>query len=229
MERKFLVFSCFVLLTSIAYFIYTSYQWNIKKNKNLQEVVVDEGPSAGGALAIRSESPSYAIEFRKLGLLHPNSTLEEREAFEVTNRDLDGSEEQEEATQLEFPSEIIGNKVGISPELEILFTGVKSLIDQLEVIRHEAALYVEEHAKLKYRQIDIGTRGLVDADKASTEQLHEEFRRNQERMKQLMDWIRPFEEQKRQLANRFEEEYNMTFGDFKKKYNGDYRLWKASL
>lgn len=227
MVKKFLVFSCVVLLASIVYFIYTSYQWHIK-DKDLQEAAMEEAPPLEYVSTIKNDSTSHTLERYNPDPSSPEPTTEEWTVFEATG-DFKGSEEYKETTQSEFQSETEDDQAGISPELEALFTGVKSLINQLEVIRREAAPYVEEHAKVKYRQIEIGTRDLVDADKESTEQLHEEFRQNQERMKQLMDRIKPFEEQKRQLTNRFQEENDMTFSEFKERYNEDYRLWKAGL
>ena len=57
MERKFLAFSCLVLLSSIAYFIYTSYQLHIQ-NKNQQEVEVEpEAPLIGARGASSSFQP----------------------------------------------------------------------------------------------------------------------------------------------------------------------------
>lgn len=139
MERNFLAFSCLVLLSSIIYFIYTSYQLHIE-NKNQQEVSAElEAPFVGGVSTSRSSQSKTE-----------NSNLEpaegEWEALEEDVKDFDEFEETIEATQPEGvteaeTSETEGNDTGISPELEEMFIYYKGYLDRhREVSRKQAPL-----------------------------------------------------------------------------------------
>ncbi len=227
MERKFLAFSCLVLLISIAYFIYTSYQLHIE-NKNQQEGTVElEVPFTGLRDANRSShllTPEHS---------NPEPTAEEGEASEKTS----------ESTELE-ETEVIFDTEGFeeleaktseaqsSPELEALFIEVKQLYDQREVIYRETAPFSIELRELKYRRIEIGLHDLVEASGEETERLHEEFRRSQDRMQELRTIIAPLDEQRFQLEKEVEQivfEYGMTVEEFHDRYGEKYESWKSGL
>ena len=164
----------------------------------------------------------------------PEPSEEEWEEFETLLRSLEESEEEAEGIQQEVASEpetheAESSEARISPELEALFIGVKQFIDEERAIDTEALPFLDEHFKLKRRQIEIGLHDLVEARGEEAKRLHEEFRRNKERMETLMAIIAPFGERMRQLRNEFEQKYGMTLEEFFKKYDADYRVWKAGL
>ncbi|MYE87661.1 hypothetical protein F4X33_01510 [Candidatus Poribacteria bacterium] len=220
MERKFLVFSCFVLLSSIVYFIYTSYQLHIE-NKNRQEVEADpKAPLIGSREANGSFQP-LALEYSnpeptKKGWEVSDKTSESTK-FEDTEVvfDIEDFEELETKTAEEQSQ----------PELETLFTDVKQLYDQRETIYQETAPFSIELHKLKYRQIEIGLYDLVEASGAETEQLHEEFRRSQDRMQELRTIIAALDDQRLQLEKKVEQivfDYGMTVEEFDEIYGEKY-------
>ena len=132
MERKILVFSCLVLLISIVYFIYTSYQLHIE-NGNQQEVTAElEEPfvgsvSTGSSSRLKQENSS------------PEPTAKEWEAFEKVFNDFEELEEQAETTQPEGvaeteASETEDSHTGISSELEAMFTRARDIKAQQRVL-----------------------------------------------------------------------------------------------
>ena len=113
--------------------------------------------------------------------------------------------------------------------MEALFVGVKQFIDKERAIDIEARPFLDEHFKLKRRQIEIGTHDLVEARGEEAKRLHEEFRINKERMETLTAIIAPFGERLRQLQNEFEQNYGVTLEEFFNEYDADYKAWKAGL
>ena len=226
MERKFLAFSCLVLLISIVYFIYTSYQLHIE-NKNQQEVITElEMPSVGRVYT--NSSSQYAKTERSN--LEP--TEEGWEAFEEVFNNFEALGETVETSQFEGGVETVAveaeeGHTGISAELEALFVGVKQFMDQERIIDDEVRPYLDENFKLKQRQIEIITNDLLEAQGEESERLHKEFQKNREHMKTLSDIIIPFGEQMIQLRTEFEEKHRITLEKFMENHGEDFRSWKA--
>lgn len=224
MERNFLAFSCLVLLSSIVYFIYTSYQLHIE-NRNRQGVKAAPKAPLIGARGANSS-------FQPLTLEHSNPESPERE-WERSNNISESTElgdtevvfDTEDFEELEATT----SQEQSSPELEALVTGVKQLYDQREIIYQETAPFSIELHKLKYRQIEIGLHDLVEASGEETERLHEEFRRSQDRMQELRTIIAVLDDERLQLEKEVEQivfDYGMTVEEFDEIYSENYESWK---
>lgn len=228
MERKFLAFSCLVLLGSIVYFIYTSYQLHIE-NKNQQEVTVELEVPAVERVYTNNSSQSVKPESPNL-----DPTEEKREVFEEALKNLEALEEEAKteamtgiATSETGASETEIKDIGISPELEALFVGVKQFMDQEKFIDSEVRSYLDENFKLKQRQIEIITNDLLEAQGEESGRLHEEFQRNIEHMETLSDIIIPFGKQMIQLRIEFEQKHGITLEEFMENHGEDFHSWKA--
>ena len=115
-------------------------------------------------------------------------------------------------------------------ELETLFTDLKQLYDQREVIYQETAPLSTELRELKQRQIEIGVHGLVGASGEETKKLHEEFHQSQDRMQELRTTIASLDEQRLQIEKEVEQimsEYGMTVKKFYDRYGQKYESWKS--
>ena len=219
MANKFLVFSCLVLLISIVYFIYTSYQLHIE-NKNQQEMTVELGEPFVERVSTSSSSQSPKPERS-----NPEPTAEEWEAFEEVFRDFEDSEEQTETTQSEIASETEDSHTGISPELEAMFTRVRDIQTQENVLIDEVAdLYIEE-SEIQARQIEIGTKELLIADTGQARRLHEELKMLHDRRVELDTILNPYDEQIEGLNHEFEQEYGMSTEEFHEGYDSVYKSW----
>ncbi len=225
MERKFLAFSCLVLLSSIVYFIYTSYQLHIQ-NRSQQEVAVESEAPLIGARAANSSFQPLTPEHS-----NPESTEEEWGVSEKTSESTEFEETEvifdiENFEELETKT----SEEQSQPELEALFADVKQLYDQREIIYRETAPFSIELHKLKYRQIEIGLHDLVEASGEETERLHEEFRRSQGRMQESRTIIALLDDQRLQLEKEVEQivfDYGMTVEEFDERYGEKYESWKS--
>ncbi len=225
MERKFLAFSCFVLLVSIVYFIYTSYQLHIE-SKNRQAMEIEpEVPLIG------TRGASSSFQPLTLERSNPEPTEEEWKTSEKTSESTELGEPEvifEIEDFEEFKAKI--SKEQSSPELEALFIDLKQLYDQREVIYRKTAPFSRELHKLKYRQIEIGLHDLVEARGEETERLHEEFHRSQNRMQELRTIIALLDDQRLQLEKEVEQivfDYGMTVEEFDERYSEKYESWKS--
>ena len=227
MERKFLAFSCLVLLSSIVYFIYTSYQLHIE-NKNQQEVT-SELETLFIAPWVADSASQYATPEQST-----SEPIEGEGELEVFEQDFESVELEETEAIFdtggydEMEAETTDDR--IDTLLEALFTEVEPLYGQQSVILREITPPSIELRKLKYRQIEIGLYDLVGASSEETKWLHEEFHRSQDRMQELRAIIAPLEEQLLQLSKEIKQtvfDYGMTVQEFDKRYGEQYKSWKS--
>lgn len=227
MERKFLAFSCLVLLISIVYFIYTSYQLHIE-NKNQQEVT-SELETLFIAPWVADSVFQYATPEQAI-----SEPIEGEGELEVFEQDFESVELEETEAIFdtggydEMEAETTDDR--IDTLLEALFTEVEPLYGQQSVILREITPPSIELRKLKYRQIEIGLYDLVGASSEETKRLHEEFHRSQDRMQELRTIIAPLEEQLLQLSKEIKQtvfDYGMTVQEFDKRYGEQYKSWKS--
>ena len=225
MEKKFLIFSCLLLLVSIVYFIYTSYQLQIE-NRNQQETPGEPSDTfprgIANPYALKSEQENSNFE----------PTKEEWEEFEPLFRDFKESKEvetsQSEANLETGNLEIDVSEAKISPELEAMFITLKKIKNQQRSLYEEAAPFFVELSELRSRLIEIGTNDLVKADREQTKRLHEELTEIQERSVVLRSLVKPYDERIQELENEFVHEYGMSNDEFHKKHGSAYRSWKAN-
>ena len=229
MEKKFLVFSCLVLLISIVYFIYTSYRLHIV-NENQQDVTPElEAPFIASWVAdgaFQYVTPEESIpeliegEIEEFESVSEGMKLEGAELTAKVISDIGSLDEMEAKTSQEQNSQ----------ELETLFTDLKQLYDQREIIYRETTPFSTKLRKLKYRQIEIGLYDLVGASGEETKRLHDEFHRSQGEMQELRTTIAILDEQRLQIEKEVEEimsEYGMTVAGFYDRYGQKYESWKS--
>ena len=231
MERKFLVFSCLVLLISIVYFFYTSYQLDIENRNHREATAESEEPFVGSVSTIGRVSTSSYSQSSKLEHLHPEPTVEEWNAFEEALKSTEVGKTESMADTGDFDEmKTKASKEQISPELGAVFIALKQRYDQRRVICHESAPFSKELGELKYRQIEIIMYDLVGASGEETKRLYEEFHRSQDRMQGLRTIIAPLDEQRLQLEKEVEQvlfEYGMTVEEFYEIYDELYESWES--
>ena len=229
MERNFLVFSCLVFLASVVYFIYTSYQLHIE-DKNQPEVTVELREPVIGVWDTSSSfqvptpeqliSESIEGEIEEFESVSESMKLEDAELTPKVISDIGSLDEMEAKTSQEQSGQ----------ELETLFTDLKQLYDQREIIYRETAPFSTKLRKLKYRQIEIGLYDLVGAGSEETKKLHEEFHRSQGEMQELRTTIAFLDKERLQIEKEVEEimsEYGMTVAGFYDRYGQKYESWKS--
>jgi len=149
----------------------------------------------------------------------------------ATNKKLENEIDQE-TEKPEAASGIQDSKPEIDQKLKILFSAVKQVIDQNRILEKEAFSYEVEFGKLSQRQIDIGNE-LYGAGPEKTIALHEEFRNNSQRMKELHSIIDPIDEKRLQLRKALEEmltkEYGIGQEEFWEMYKDKYESWSSDL
>ena len=231
MERNFLVFSCLVLLVSVVYFIYTSYQLHIE-DKNQQEVTVELREPVIGvwdtSSSFQNSTPEQLIlesiegEIEGFESVSQSKTLEDAVLTPKIISDTGNLDEVEAIISQEQSGQ----------ELETLFTDLKQLYDQREIIYRETAPFSTKLRKLKYRQIEIGLYDLVGASGEETKRLHEEFHRSQGEMQELRTTIASLDEERLQIEKEVEQimsEYGMTVEGFYDRHGQKYESWKSGL
>ncbi len=227
MERKFLAFSCLVLLISIAYFIYTSYQLRIE-NKNQQEVSVElEAPFTRLRDANRSFHPLTPEHS------NPEPTAEEWKASEKTSEsteleetevifDTEGFEELEAKTSEEQSS----------PELEALFIDVKQLDDQRQKLNQAEEPFFKDFVELRRAIFEIVEEMGTTEGKQMIQQLDEDFKQLTTRQNELAPILNEFYEKQREIDNAYEklaDKYGISMTEFHEKHEAAYQSWKAGL
>ena len=227
MERKFLAFSCLVLLSSIAYFIYTSYQLHIQ-NKNQQEVEVkSEAPLIGG----RGANSSF----------HPLTP--EHSNLEPTEEEWKASEKTSESTELEETGVIVDtegfeeleaktSEKQSSPELEALFVDVKQLDDQRQKLNQEEEPFFREFVELRRAIFKIVEEMGTTEGKQIIHQLDEDFESLTRRQNELVPILNAFYEEQREIDNaykRLTDKYGIPMTEFHEKHEAAYQSWKVGL
>ena len=231
MERKFLAFSCLVLLSSIVYFIYTSYQLHIE-DKNQQEVTAElEVPFVGGLYISRSSQ--YKTE---------NSNLEPTEggwaAFEDGVKDFDERAETAETTQPEGVteaeiSEIEGNETGISPELEKMFIYYKGYLDKHRKISREQGPFMRKLVEMDKEGEELDN---LITEKTNRGEEHQELvevrRQLSEERNEVFVALEPLDERMAQLEGEWEEYLHTYHGidsaTFRETHTKALRSWLAN-
>ncbi len=224
MERKFLAFSCLVLLSSIAYFICTSYQLHIE-NRNLQEAEVEpEAP-------LREANSS----FQPLTLEHSNPESSERE--------WEGSDNTSESTGLEDTEvvfdtedfeelEVTTSQEQSDPELKALFIDVKQLDDQREKLNQAEAPFFKDFVELRHAIFEIVEEMGTTEGKQMSQQLDENFYRLTEQQNELVPILNAFYEEQREIDSAYEtlaDKYGISMTEFHEKHEAAYQSWKAGL
>ena len=227
MERKFLAFSCLVLLSSIAYFIYTSYQLHIQ-NKNRQAVEVEPEVPLIGA---RGTSSS----FQPLTPEHSN--------LEPTEEEWKASEKTSESTKLEETG-VIFDAEGFEEleattfeeqrrsELEALFIDVKQLDDQREKLNQAEAPFFKDFVELRRAIFEIVEEMGTTEGKQMSRQLDEDFYRLTEQQNELVPILNAFYEEQREIDSAYEtlvDRYGISMTEFHEKHEAAYQSWKAGL
>lgn len=227
MERKFLAFSCLVLLSSIVYFIYTSYQLHIE-NKNLQEAEVEpEAPLIG---ARGANSPFWS------------STLDHSNP-ESSEGDREGTKNTFESTELE-DTEVVFDTESFEEletktfedqrrsELEALFIDIKQLDDQREELNQAEEPFFKdfvEHRRAIFEIVeDMGT----TEGKHMIQQLDEDFYRLTQQQNELVPILNAFYEEQREIDRAYEklaDKYGLSMTEFHEKHEAAYQSWKAGL
>ena len=227
MERKFLAFSCLVLLSSIAYFIYTSYQLHIE-NKNRQAVGVEPEVPLIGA---RGASSS----FQPLTPEHSN--------LEPTEEEWKASEKTAENTKLEETG-VIFDTEGFEAletktfeeqrrsELETLFIDVKQLDDQREKLHQVEEPFFKDFVELRHAIFEIVEEMGTTEGKQMSRQLDENFYRLTEQQNELVPILNAFYEEQREIDRAYEklaDKYGLSMTEFHEKHEAAYQSWKAGL
>lgn len=225
MERKFLAFSCLVLLSSIVYFIYTSYQLHIE-NKNRQEVTAElEVPSVERVYTNNSSQSS------KTERSTSELTEEEWEAFDEVLSDSEDSENQAETIQLDErtgteASETRGDGTKISSEQMVRF----KFINKYHTMQRDSRSVDDEYSELSRKQdqlMDDITAGPMHMDELGV--LVSEYKRVSERLKELEPLITSHVDQTIQMEEEFQEKYGISLGEFYNQYEKEYKSWKTGL
>ena len=228
MERKFLAFSCLVLLGSIVYFIYTSYQLHIE-NKNQQEVTAElEAPFVGGLYISRSSQSK-----------RENSNLEPTEgewgAFEGDVKDLGEFEEttQPEAGIETEAAETEVNDTGISPEIEKMFIYYKGYLERRREVSREQAPFMRKLVEMdkEWQELDnLITKKMNRGEKH--QELVEVRRQLSEERNDVFVALEPFDERLVQLEGEWEEYLRTYHGidsaTFREIHAEDLRSWLAN-
>ena len=223
--RKFLIFSYVVLLSSIVYFIYSSYQLHIEsKNQQAAAPVIGtwESNSTFQASPLYDSAPELDWDISE----------QPSESQALADEDIEIPFDTAGVEELETQPSQAQNDPELDPELETLFRALKNLYDQREVIYREIGPLSAELRELKYRQIDIGLYDLVGANSEETEDLHNEFDRSQDRMQELRAIIAPLEEQKLGLEKEMKQAisaYGMDVREFYERYDDAYESWESGL
>ena len=225
MERKFLAFSCLVLLSSIVYYIYTSYQLHIA-DKNLQEVE-PEAPLIGarGANSLfQSSAPKHST---------PESTEEEWEVSEKTSENT-ALEETGVTFDTEGFEELEANpsEEQSSPELEALFIDVKQLDDRRQKLNQEEEPFFKDFVELRRAIFEITEAMGTTEGKQIAQQLDEDFKSLTEQQNGLVPILNEFHEKQREIDNAYEklaDKYGISMTEFHDKHEAAYQSWKAGL
>ncbi len=227
MERKFLAFSCLVLLSSIAYFIYTSYQLH-SQNKNQQEAEVEpEAPLIG---ARGANSP-----FR--------SSTPNRSHLEPSEREWEGSDNTSESTELEDTEVIFDaedfeelemriSEERSSQELETLFIDVKQLDDQRQELNEAEEPFFKEFVELRHAIFEIVEEMGTTEGKQMSQQLDEDFYRLNQQQNELVPILNEFYEEQCEIDRAYEklaDRYGISMTEFHEKHEAAYQSWKAGL
>ena len=226
MERKFLAFSCLVFLSSIIYFIYTTYQLHIE-NKNRQEVTAELEVPAVERVYTNNFSPSV-----KPGRSNLGPTEEKWEPFEEVFSDFEELEEMTETSQLEKVAEIAAvaadeDRTGISPELEAMFLDVNALVKRDNAILDEMEPYVQQALEISRKIGEIADR-LVEAgtDNEIKKNLYAEVERLYKDDEAILAILKPYIQQRRQLRADFEQKYGISEKEFADQYYKIHSAWK---
>ena len=224
MERKFLAFSCLVLLSSITYLIYTSYQLHIE-HRNLQEAGVEpEAP-------LREANSS----FQPLTLEHSN--------IESSEREWEGSDNTSESTELEDTEvvfdtedfeemEATTSQEQNSPELEAFFIDVKHLDDQREKLNQAEEPFFKDFVELRRAIFEIVEEMGTTEGKQMSQQLDEDFYRLTEQQNELVPILNAFYEEQREIDRAYETlvgKYGISMTEFHEKHEAAYQSWKTGL
>ena len=212
MERHFLVFSCLVFLASVVYFTYTNYQLHIEDKNQLEMIVELREPVIGvwdTSNSFQASTPEQLIPESVEGEIEEFKSVSESKKLEdaaLTSKVISDTGSFDEM-------EAIISQEQSGQELETLFTDLKQLYDQREIIYRETAPFSTKLRQLKYRQIEIGLHDLVGASSEETKRLHEEFNSSQGEMQELRTTIASLDEQRLQIEKEVEQimsEYGMT-------------------
>lgn len=230
MERKFLAFSCLILLISIVYFIYTSYQWHIEGEDQQKKLAKWE------ASFIDDVSSGQYPQTSEPRNLNPASTVRESERFEVDRVNVEGLEDAVITLQSEEFAEMVSSEtksdeIGIGPELEAMFLDIKALVDRDNEILDEMEPYVQQVWQINTRQEEILDELVAaNGNREEMEILYAEFHTLVDEAKSISDdIIEPYEHQRRQLRSKFERRYGLSEEEFADRYYESYRTWKRGL
>lgn len=225
MERKFLAFSCLVLLGSIVYYIYTSYQLHIA-DKNLQEVE-PEAPLIG------ARGANSLFQFSTPDHSNPESSEEEWEVSEKMSESTEFEDTEvifdtEDFEELEAKT----SQEQSSSELEALFIDVKQLDDQRQKLNQAEAPFFKEYVELRRAIFKITEAMGTTEGKQIAQQLDEDFKSLTEQQNELVPILNEFHEKQRKINNayeRLEDKYGIPMTEFQEKHEAAYQSWKASL
>lgn len=230
MERKFLAFSCLVLLISIVYFIYTSYRLHTE-NKNQQEMVVElEEPFVGvGPSSFSQPQPESS---------NLESTEGEWEAFEGKVKDFESFGEITETTQLEggIATEISETEdvdTEISSELEEMFIYYKGYLERRRKVSRKIAHLMRQFVELDERIEELGNLIIETTNRGEEHQeLVEERQQLYEDKDEVSIALEPHDKHAAQLDQEWEEYLQTYHGidstTFRETHAEDLRSWLAN-
>ena len=236
--KKFLAFSCLILLISIVYFIHTRYQTHTER-KNQQDVSAElEAPSVGHISTSRSSQPKTEDS-------NPEPTEEEWAAFEEFLGNLEELEELEgttEMTQIEevaeadevATSKTESDDTGISPELEKMFIHYKEVVlNRSREISQEIAPFMRRIVEYDERMDELDNLVTEKSNRDEPhQQLMEEYRQLSEQRNEVFVALEPFNERRAQVYEEWEEYLLTNHGidstTFHETYNETLRSWFAN-
>ena len=225
MERKFLAFSCVVLLISIVYFIYTSYQLHTQ-NKSQQEVK-PEAPLISARAANNSLYPLTPKHST------PESTEEE---WEVSERSSEGTVLEEPGVTFDTEDfeglEANPSEEQSRPELEALFIDVKQLDDQREELNQAEEPFFKEYVELRRAIFEIVEEMGTTEGKQMNQQLDEDFKLLTEQQNELVPILNEFYEKQREIDRAYEKlanKYGISMTEFHARHEAAYQSWKTGL
>ena len=237
--KKFLVFSCLILLISIVYFIHTRCQMHTE-SKNQQKVTGElEAPSVGHVSASRSSQP-------RIEESNPVPTEEEWAAFEEflgnleeLERTLEGTTETTQpepegitdAEVYEASSETEGDDTGISPELKATFIVVNDWRDTQRAYFEKIDPLMREYAPLG--EIEVGIIHAISGTSGEeNRRLHEELRQVQSKKQELADLMAPFgrarEQANQELVQYLQENHGMDMQQFFDTHGEVFESWRRA-
>lgn len=225
MHKKFLLFSCLVLLASVIYFIHTFF-FELRTRTEQQQEIADV-PKVNSI----KYAPRNGFAKAEPELPTPAETEETREDGEIRAQVSQGSFEDTENEEYSSSIEIESDNSEISPELEMLFNVVNEWRDNN--IRHgeETGPYMRVYAKLSKIEGELNL-AINGTSGEESQTLHDELLQVQSEKEHISNLIAPFDQEWERNTQELEQylatNYGMTIRDFFDTYQDEFHSWREA-